>query len=137
MTAERRHAPRARSRSRLRLMRFARALVAVALLLGVPSAITGNESAFIWLDVGFCLVLAVVLFVLGVKGCGPHPERDAAAATRGRTRDTLLILAAVVAVLSPAAKFIADLGEAVLPVAQRERECKAVPVEPPSEAPRS
>jgi hypothetical protein len=118
-------------------MRFARALVAIALLLGVPSAVTGNESAVIWLDVGFCLVLAVVFFVIGVKGCGPHPERDAAAATRGRTRDTLLILAAVVAVLSPAAKFIADLGEAVLPVAQKERECRAAPVEPPSGTHRS
>jgi hypothetical protein len=114
-------------------MRFARALVIVALLLGVPSAIIGNESALIWLDVGFCLVLAVILFVLGVKGCPPHPGRGAPAAPRGRTRDRLLILAAVVAVLSPAAKFIADLGEAVLPVAHKERECKAAPVEPPSE----
>jgi hypothetical protein len=117
-------------------MRFARALVAVALLLGVPSAIAGNESALIWLDVGFCLVLAVVFFVIGVKGCGPNPGRDTATA-RGRTRDKLLILAAVVAVLSPAAKFIADLGETVLPVSQRERECKAAPVEPPAQAPRS
>lgn len=129
--------PPARSRSRLRLMRFARALVAVALLIGVPSAITGNESALIWLDVGFCLVLAVVLFVVGLKGCQPRPGRDAPAANRGRTRDTLLILAAVVAVLSPAVRFIADLGEAVLPVAHQERECKAAPVKPPAEASRS
>lgn len=118
-------------------MRFARALVVVALLLGVPSAITGNESAFIWLDVGFCLVLAVILFVVGARGCWPRPERDSPAAQRGRTRDTLLILAAVVAVLSPAAKFVADLGEAVLPVAHQERECKAAPVEPPAKAPHS
>lgn len=131
-------AGRRRSNSRLSLTRFAWAMVAVALLIGVPAAITGNESIFIWLDVGFCLVLAAVLFIIGVKGCRSHPGRRVPTVQWGNARDTFIVLAAVVAVLSPAVKFFVDLGEAVLgPVARQERECKAAPYVPPAKAPRS
>jgi len=137
MTAgERRYSSRDRSRSRLGLVRFAWVMIAVALFLGVSSIITGSESIYPWANVSFCLLVAAVFFVIGVRESS-DAGRGMAATRSGRTRDTLLVLAAVVAVLSPAVKFVVDLGEAVLPVAHQDGECKAAPVEPPSEAPRS
>jgi hypothetical protein len=117
------------SRSRLTLSRFAGVMVGAALLLGVPAAIAGIDSAFIWLDVAVCLALASIFFLLGLKAEQSHPSRRPAVqlqrSSPHRWRDTALVLSAVITIFSPAIKFAVELGGAALgrPVA-KERECK-------------
>jgi len=117
------------SRSRT-LSRFAWVMVGAAFLFGVPAALTGNDSAFIWVDVGVCLALATTFFLLGLNA--EHAQagsRRAAPRRRSnphRWRDTALILSAAITIFSPAIKFAVELGGAALgrPLA-KERECKA------------
>lgn len=139
---QKKNTPQQRSRSRLSLTRFAWGMVAVALLLGMPAAITGIDSIFIWLDVGFCLCLATVLFIIGLKGCRSHPRGDPAVQLGGsdqhRWRDTAIVLAAVIAIFSPVVTLAVEVSRPGLgPIVKEGIECKAQPYVPPAEAPRS
>lgn len=117
------------SRFRLTLSRFAWVMVAAALLLGVPAAIAGNDSAFIWLYVGVCLALGTAFFLFSLKGERDQPGRRPVVQLRRssphRWRDTALVLSAVITIFSPAIKFAVELGGAALgrPLA-KERECQ-------------
>jgi hypothetical protein len=108
-------------------------MVLTALLLGIPAAISGGGSTFIWLDVGVCLVLAAVLFLVGVRGYALRPEpppggRREAGGNPHRWRDTALVLSAVITIVSPAVKFLVELGGTALePTAAEQRECTPAP----------
>jgi hypothetical protein len=118
-------------RPHLPLRRFAWAMLAVALLLGIPSALAGNESIFIWVDVGLCLLLAGALFLVGVRGeDAPPPARRPGGRAGGhdphRWRNTALVASAVITILSPAVKLFVEVGERALKAtAAEQRECKA------------
>jgi hypothetical protein len=113
-------------------------MLGTALLLGVPAAVTGNGSTFIWVDVGVCLVLAAVLFLVGTGDAAPqygHPHRGRPREVNPhRWRDTALVLAAVITIFSPVVTFFVELGGAAIgPVAGEQRECRTVP--PPDDPP--
>jgi len=103
-------------------------MLGTALLLGVPAAVTGHGSTFIWVDVGVCLVLAAVLFLVGTGEAPPQYDRPRRGRPREvnphRWRDTALVLSAVITILSPVVKLMAEVGERALdaPTAQ-ERRC--------------
>lgn len=126
--------PKARSRARLGLTMFAGLMVVAAVLIGAPAAATGSDSILLWLDVGFCLVLAAVLFVIGLKGCRSRPDRERPAVQLRRSRDLALVLAAVVAILGPALQGVVDIGRSLFGPLAQEQVCPAPP-EPPADVP--
>ena len=122
--------PSRRSRKRLSITRFAWGMVGVGTLLAVLAGVTGSDSAFLWIDVGVCILIGVILFLVGLIGCRSRPGGDAPTVQLGRTA---FIVAAVVAVFAPAVKALVEIGE-LGQIAQKERECKAPPVAPPAES---
>jgi hypothetical protein len=109
---------------RLTLRRFAWALVATALVVGVPAALSGGGSTLLWLDFGLCIALASLLFLVASherRGAGPAP------AGRGdpyRWRDTALVVSALVTILSPVVKLAVDVAARPLrTITVKERSC--------------
>ncbi|MGN6663208.1 MAG: hypothetical protein ACTHK6_03200 [Solirubrobacterales bacterium] len=101
----------------------------IALVLGTLAILTGNAgSIFVWVDVGLCLLLAVIFFVIGLKGCRSRPGRGAP--TVGLVK-TAFYVSAVIAIFGPGVKALAELGEGGQrgPIVIQPRECKAAPVE--------
>lgn len=121
---------RPHSRFRLTLIGFAGLMLGAAVAIGLPAAISGSESTFLWLAAGACLVLAAALLLIGLKGCqsrGRSPTVQLRSPSPHRWRDTALVLAALVTILSPAIKLAIDVADARLrPVARQERECRAL-----------
>lgn len=125
-----------RSRSRVSITAFAWGMILVALILGGLGFLTGNgDSAFIWMDVGLCLLVAVVFFVIGLWGCRSHPDRGAPTVALATTA---FVVSAVIAIFAPAVKAIVELAEGGEdPPIVIEGECKADPSVPPAGAPPS
>jgi uncharacterized membrane protein len=104
-------------------------MVAVGVLLGLAGIFRGSDSAFLWIDVGICLMAGVLLFLIGLIDCRAGLGREAATVQIART---FIALAAVVAVLAPALDGLVELVR-FGPSGTLERECEWTPREPPAD----